>query len=84
MEMLLQSHDGQIALLPALPSAWSEGSYRGLKARGNVEVSCRWRNGRPTEAALHSATSRRVALRLPDGSVRSVECPAGRTVKLKF
>ena len=84
MEMLLQSHDGEITLLPALPTAWNEGSYRGLKARGDVEVSCRWRDGRPTEATLRSGTSQRITLRLPDGSVREVECPAGRTVKLKL
>lgn len=84
MEMLLQSHDGEIALLPALPSAWREGSYRGLKARGGVEVSCRWRDGQPEEATLRSDAAQRVKLRLPDGSVREAECPAGRTVRVKF
>ncbi|MCM1251148.1 MAG: glycoside hydrolase family 95 protein, partial [Alistipes sp.] len=84
MEMLLQSHDQEIALLPALPAAWRRGSFRGLKARGNVEVSCRWDEGRPVEAALRSAVRQTLSLRLPDGSVRRVVCPAGRTVKLKF
>ncbi|MDE6857682.1 MAG: glycoside hydrolase family 95 protein, partial [Alistipes sp.] len=84
MEMLLQSHDGEIALLPALPSAWSEGSFRGLKARGDVEVSCRWHDGRPAEATLRSGTSQRVTLRLPDGSARTVKCPRGRTIALKL
>lgn len=51
-EMLLQSHLGEIHLLPALPDAWSEGSVRGLVARGNVEVDVTWRESRLTGATL--------------------------------
>lgn len=52
-EMLLHSYDG-IALLPSLPSAWSEGSARGLKAEGNFEVGMQWKAGKLSQAEIVS------------------------------
>ena len=50
--MLLQSQDGYIALLPALPSGWRSGSARGLRARGNVSVDFNWNDSRVEQVTI--------------------------------
>ncbi|MHA7943924.1 glycoside hydrolase family 95 protein [Formosa sp. 3Alg 14/1] len=53
-EMLLQSHNETLRLLPALPKAWSEGHITGLKARGDIECDIAWNNGKLTKAVFYS------------------------------
>ena len=62
-EMLLQSHDGAVHLLPALPDAWAEGEVNGLRARGAFVVDMKWSKGELTEAAIFSRIGGKLRLR---------------------
>ncbi|MBN2812924.1 MAG: glycoside hydrolase N-terminal domain-containing protein, partial [Bacteroidales bacterium] len=61
-EMLLQSHAGFIQVLPALPSAWPDGRVKGLKARGNVEVTVEWKSGKLARLTLNPLSSGKVRI----------------------
>jgi alpha-L-fucosidase 2 len=66
-EMLLQSHDGTVSFLPALPRAWPEGQFKGLRARGGLDVDVTWAGGRAREAVLHCRVTGEHRLRPPAG-----------------
>ena len=78
-EMLLQSHLDEIILLPALPDAWPQGQVTGLKARGGVEVSIKWRHQRLESFTLKSMRHTSGQLRYRD-NVIGYTIPAGNTL----
>ena len=76
--MLLQSHEGMLRLLPALPTAWKSGSVRGLHARGGYTVDLTWDNGCLNEAVITAAADG--TLTLSDG--RSFDHRAGDCIRI--
>lgn len=64
-EMLLQSHENAIELLPALPAAWANGFFKGLTARGGFVIDASWRNGRVTRIEIRARADGPCRLRLP-------------------
>ena len=71
-EMLVQSQNGEIDLLPALPSAWPAGSVTGLRARGGFVVDESWQAGQLTQAAIHSTVGGVCHIRRP-GDQKTIE-----------
>ena len=71
-EMLLQSHGAEIHLLPALPSAWPNGSVKGLRARGGYQVDIQWNHGKVTSYAIVGRERCTVNVRV-NGEVKSMK-----------
>ncbi|MFE7507713.1 glycoside hydrolase N-terminal domain-containing protein [Promicromonospora sp. NPDC057488] len=81
VELLLQSHQGELHLLPCLPETWRDGAVRGLRARGGIEVDIEWRDGVLAEARLRADRDSVVRVRTA-GEVVSIALAAGRRVGL--
>ena len=81
-EMLMQSGDGRIELLPALPEAWQEGSVSGLCARGGYEVSFEWKGGNVRKCDIKAQKNGTVTL-LYNGQQKTVKLKAGKTQSIK-
>jgi alpha-L-fucosidase 2 len=88
-EMLVQSHAGEIELLPALPKAWNTGRVSGLRARGGIEIDLAWADGLPTSATLKPSVDSVQELRsVPGVRIRNIRdgeatLPAAARVSVK-
>ena len=81
-EMLIQSGNGQIELLPALPEQWKDGAVSGLLARGGYEVSFEWTDGKVRECSIKSRQNSTVTL-LYNNQQKTVKLKAGKTQNIK-
>jgi len=80
-EMLLQSHEGELDLLPALPSAWPSGSVSGISGRGGFDLDLTWTDGQLYRAIIHSKQGKPCRVRYA-GKVVDLTIPQGSSVQL--
>jgi len=78
-EMLIQSHNNQLVLLPALPDAWKKGKVTGLKARGGLTVDMEWDNGRLIKSTLYSTIDQTVHIKYST-DVQTIVIKKGQTI----
>ena len=81
-EMLLQSHDGAIKILPALPKAWNTGHFDGLVARGNFVISAKWTDGKATELSILSRSGGACRIAYPGIGKATVTDSSGDEIKV--
>lgn len=83
-EMLIQSHDGFIDLLPAIPATWKNGEFVGLKVRGGGVVDAKWENGKLSKVVVHATVTNPFKIKLPDGTFTSFELKPGESKVFMF
>jgi alpha-L-fucosidase 2 len=83
-EMLLQSNLGFIQLLPALPSAWPEGSFQGLRAIGNFTVNLSWKNSKPLQTEIQSGSGGVCKIYYPAITVSGIKNQTGDNVRFEI
>lgn len=76
-EMLVQSHEGVIELLPALPDEWSSGRFKGVKARGGFELDFEWEDNQLTRVSVLSTAGQTCRIQLPEG-IKQFETEKGK------
>jgi alpha-L-fucosidase 2 len=81
-ECLLQSHAGEISLLPALPVSWKDGSVTGLRARGGFEVNIEWKDGKLTKAEIKSLLGNSCVVRA-NGKTKNYSPAKGETIVIQ-
>lgn len=81
VELLVQSHAGEIVLLPALPGAWPDGTVAGVRARGGFEVEVVWKAGRLVSAALRNVAGSQAKVRYGDRSL-DLQVKPGEVVRI--
>lgn len=82
-EMLLQSHEGYVEVLPALPDAWKQGEVRGLRARGGFVVDeLAWQGGKVVRLVVRSLNGGTLRVKLPTGKIITKKLKAGATFSL--
>ena len=83
-EMLIQSHREYIEVLPALPTAWSSGSFTGLKAQGNFTVDLEWAGGMPTRCTVYSGSGGTLRIKFGNSDVQVISTSRGGSYSISF
>lgn len=81
VEMIMQSHQGYIQLLPALPQSWQKGSIKGLKCRGGFEINMSWENGKLIDLTVLSNSGNKLIIKYGDKIIEK-ETTSGGSYKL--
>ena len=82
-EMIMQSSEGEIKLLPAIPAAWSDGKVSGLKARGGFEVTLEWAGMKPSVVKILSRTGGTTTLTWK-GERKEISLSPGQSIEIKW